>query len=309
MKTSEFMQRMGAAGVGVDALALKAPELCARLAAQWEWGHMFRKTVEMALDGTAGGAGMDSAGAMALKRMFHLREAAQKEASPKASSEALRGLGEEGLGAIERGQAALTSSLAQLLRAAHARLALDELAALGEMRALGVDFNQKDRDGLTPAAVAAQHGAEKCLFGLFKGGANPHVCDSMGNAPLHWAAATGQPKALGILLYHGANPNAVNHAGVTPMMLAVAKSRSAMAQRLLDYGADLRMRDRKGNTALHRAVLAGNAQMARFLWGSGAGEEERNNEGATPKAMASRSSEMSMVFDMGAWEAEALQTR
>lgn len=277
-------------------MAQSRPELFEGIAQKWTWTQMCARTLDLAFIGVVDGAPLTEAEALALRQIAALHVEFRASLSRRAPRDVLKALSEERVAAIERDQMPVTASMAAILKEAHALISADDLGALAFMRANAIEVNQKDRDGLTASAVAAQNGADKCLFSLCKNQANPHVGDAMGNSPLHWACAMARPKAMSVLLYHGANPNAVSDNGVTPLMLALTKSNIELAQKLLEYGADLGMRDRRGNTALHRAVLAKSVPVVKFLLDSGASMEEPNQDGATALGLAMRAPELAVMF-------------
>lgn len=295
MNTAQFITYLDAAGVDTS-LATSRPVLFERLAQSWRWTHKCCKTLDLAFIGDLDGRPITNREALSLRQLSALHTTFRASLNRRAPAELLRKISEDRVSALMRDQMPVTASMSTMLKEAQSMIASDNLALLGFLRSNAIDLNQKDRDGLTSCAIAAQSGSDKCLFALCKNGANPHIGDAMGNTPLHWACAMGQPKAVSVLLYHGANPNAVSDNGVTPLMLALSKSNVELAQKLLEYGADLRMIDRKGNTVLHRAVLAKNFATAQFLLESGASMEEPNLDGSTALGLAMRVPEFGVLF-------------
>ena len=296
MDSPDFKLLLGTYGVNAKSFESSQPEVFAAMANNWRWSHVFLKDMAKWFIGVGLARPFTPDESLILRQISAAHKIFRYGVAKTASNEILRLISEAAASKAERDQMPVTAAMVGILREVHASLAADNLTALALMRSNAIDFNQKDRDGLTPLAVAAQAGSDKCLFALCKNGANPHLTDSMGNSPLHWACAMKSSKALSVLLYYGANVNSVNDGGVTPLMLACAKSNKDIVQKLLDYGADLRMKDRRGNTVLHKTVSAKNAEIAKFLIDSGADQEEPNTDGHTPWGLALKLPELLNIF-------------
>lgn len=291
-----LMQTKGMSLAVLTALSEERPGLIESLAESWD-NHgkakylLDRQMIARTLDERPSAALIQG-----LKQVMQIKEWHREKQSPRASAEILAAMSEERAAGIEREQAPVTDALAGILRQAHAKIQKDDLSFQELIRSYGVDANQKDRDGLSLLAVAAQAGADRSVFALFKLGANPHLRDSLGNTPLHWACAMEKSKTAGLFLYHGANVNAMNNMGATPFMMAIARGDETTAKKLLDYRADATMKDRRGNTALHRALLAKNKPMVMFLLDLGMSIDEPNQEGKTAAGLAMRMPEFQAMF-------------
>lgn len=296
METKEFIAYLDRSGIEGAGLHESRPILMGFLARSWSLTLVFSRIVDKALIGDLDGKALSQREGLVLRRIAGLHRQFRRAGWRLAPLGLLKKIGEDKVSSIAREQMPVTASMASILREAHQMVAADRLSALAFLRSNAIDLNQKDRDGLTSCAVAAQSGAEKCVFSLCKNLANPHVTDSMGNTPLHWACAMVRSKAASVLLYHGANANAVNDSGVTPLMLALNKSSVDLAQRLLEYGADIGMTDRRGNGALHRAVMTRNALAVRFLVDCGSAIDELNLDGQTPMGVGMKDAELSKIF-------------
>lgn len=293
VKLKELLEQKG---ISLAALLAQNSPLFVDLAKNWERSLVFQRRMNsLLIDGQ--GADLTPAANACLRELAREQEAHRLAMIPHAPTPVLKALGEDRVALIERDQMPLTAVLSQRLKEAHQKISKDDLSALVLLRDFSIDLNQKDRDGLTLLALAAQHGSERCLFGLCKNGANPHVPDSMGNGSLHWACAMDKKRAASILLFHGANPNAVNHIGATPLMLSLSRGDLELSQKLLDYGADLRMKDRKGNTALHRVIVSRNKDAIRFMLDCGASLEETNGDGVSGLGMAMRMPELTSFIE------------
>lgn len=296
MDISEFSSYLGSQGIDISLLVNNRPKLVECMGGSWRWTHIFGRILDRAFLGQIDGKVLSDAEGLMIRQIGHAHNVYRGGLAKKAAGEFLKKIGEDRLPIIDRDQMPVTAAMAATFKEVNSLLAADNLTALSLMRSNAIDFNQKDRDGLTALAIAAQNGSDKCLFALCKKFANPHVADAMGNTPLHWACAMNHSKVLSVLLYHGANPNAPSNNGVTPLMLGVAKGNKEATQKLLEYGADLRMRDRRGNSVLHRAILIKNRSMAEFLVESGCFIDEPNVDGVTPVGLAMRVLEMNGLF-------------
>jgi ankyrin repeat protein len=297
MDISEFSAYLGSQDVDISLLVNSRPKLVECMAGAWRWTHVFGRILDRSLLGQVDGRILTDVECVIVRQIGHAHKMYRSRLAKMAAGDLLKKIGEDRLPLIERDQMPVTAAMAAKFKEINVLLAADNLGALTLMRSNAIDFNQKDRDGLTALAMAAQLGSDKCLFALCKNLANPHVADVMGNTPLHWACTMNHAKVLSVLLYHGANPNAPSNNGVTPLMLGVAKGNKEVIQKLLEYGADLRMHDRKGNSVLHRAILMRNRSMAEFLVSSGCFIDEKNGDGVTPVGLAMRMPEMIGLFE------------
>lgn len=296
METTQFIAYLNKSGIEGSLLGETHPVLVGMLAKSWHLTLIFGRLLDKAFIGDWDGKAVSESEGLVLRQIAALHGQYRLSISRLAPNDLLRRIGEDKVASIMLDQMPVTASMASILREAHQLVSTDSLSALSFLKSNAIDFNQKDRDGLTSCAVAAQSGADKCVFALCKNLANPHITDSMGNTPLHWACAMVQAKAASVLLYHGVNPNAVSDNGVTPLMLVLNKSNIDLAQKLLEYGADIRMKDRRGNGALHRAVLTRNAMSVKFLIDCGAAVDEVNIDGQTPMGIGMRDVEMARIF-------------
>lgn len=296
MDPIRLKEQLAANGIALQCIHETKPGLFMELSYLWERTLAFRhKADRLFMDQSYDLDGQEIKDIQLLMKVHRIYSAKKAQ---KADPAILKALSDTRLMEIERDQMPLTSVMAEKMREAYQKIGMDDQKGIQLLKDFGIDLNQKDRDGLTASAIAAQSGAEKCLMALCQGGANPHVADSMGNTSLHWAAAMGKVKAAQILLYFGAAPNAVNHTGVSPLMLALARADGELSQRLMDYGADLRLKDRRGNTALHRAIQQKNKEAVRLLLECGAPTDEMNMDGLTPKTLAWRTPGMGDIGDM-----------
>jgi uncharacterized protein len=115
-----------------------------------------------------------------------------------------------------------------------------------------VDAAQKD--GLTPAMVAAQHNKAAALGLLLRHGASRKKQDDAGQTALHIAALHEAKEAALALIDNGAEIDARNREGLTPLMLAAREGKMKAAQFLLEAGANYSLKDDLRETALDMAL-------------------------------------------------------
>lgn len=297
MNAEKLLMLLKGQGQDVTMLAQNHPTLFDNLADAWERTLVFRRRVEKLYIEGANGVALTPSEMEWVKLLSRAQDSYRQSLTPKADLTVLKALGAEKALTIDLDQKPLTALMAAKLKEAHTKIQKDDLSAIVHLKQNGIDVNQKDRDGITSLSFAAQVGADRCLFGLCRVGANPHVTDSMGNSALHWACANSKGKAASLLLYNGANINASNHMGATALMLALGRNEMELAQRLLDYGADLRLKDRKGNTVLHKALLDRSRERVKFLIECGAPLDEANNEQLTPLGLSLKYPEFNDIFE------------
>ncbi|KAK6359606.1 hypothetical protein TWF696_000754 [Orbilia brochopaga] len=135
----------------------------------------------------------------------------------------------------------------------HTAAQRDDLAALNQLLADGVDPSLQDDDGQTPLHHAARAGSESCAIKLLSSGAQASAEDKNRYTPLHLASQQGNRIVLRELIRH-------------PTARLNAKT--------LD----------KGYTPLHLAVIAGNVDAADLLLGAGVKSTATDTEGRMPQS-------------------------
>ncbi|XP_055365597.1 ankyrin repeat and SOCS box protein 15-like isoform X2 [Betta splendens] len=177
--------------------------------------------------------------------------------------------------------------------------AMHEAAKVGNVDILmlllrnGGRVNQKDVTGVTPLAVAAEHGHfhiteillscagsgnTACIQLLLDNGANPNLPSITGHLPVHKAAYAGHYDALKMLIPL-TTKRAIKEAGQSPVHSAAEGGQIRCLQLLLNHGFDVNYRMNTRNSenyrdmrrsALYFAVSNGDVECTKHLLAAGA---------------------------------------
>jgi len=155
----------------------------------------------------------------------------------------------------------------------------------------GLSTNQVNKDGDTPAHIAAGNGRSKNLEIILKAEAKSPASqedeeegvkvkvaadafsvtriNKKGSSPLHTACAHGKLDVVKILvscpLVDKNKPTPAQYDKLTPLMIAAGNGHIDVVKHLIASGAKLQIRDRRGNTALTHAVINGHAHIVSHL--------------------------------------------
>jgi|GEM_PF-3939938 len=110
------------------------------------------------------------------------------------------------------------------------------LGAFSELTQLGVDLNQSDSRGLTPATTATQFKNPEGLRELVNLGADLNQSDDLGHTPATIAAKKGDSKTLSVLHELGADLSQADDTGRTPAQIATDKNNSKVLKLLQQLG-------------------------------------------------------------------------
>lgn len=123
------------------------------------------------------------------------------------------------------------------------------------LRAVGVDINQKDKDGNSYLMEAAFHNNLAHMQALVDKNINLNLKNVWGERALHWAAGPNNVEAVDFLLTRGhmAQINAQDNEGNTPLCSAIIHGSYEAAKLLLERGANTNIINSQGKNL---AVLA-----------------------------------------------------
>lgn len=170
---------------------------------------------------------------------------------------------------------------------------MDDLAAVREMIARGVDVNSRMDDTRQTPLMAAASGEMVSL--LLSAGADPRLVDAQGATALHYAVM--KENALDIiplLTAAGTDVNAVEPGGSETAFLWAKQwffgvdpdMGRKVLDRLLQAGADINAKDKLGYTLLHTAAANEKMALAAFLLKKGADASIADADGRTPLDIA-----------------------
>ena len=172
--------------------------------------------------------------------------------------------------------------------------ALPKLFAMEAVRALleaGADANARDMRGLTPLAIAWQHGADGTALALVEAGADFGTASDGSTLfyigrrpwrPLHAAAELGAVDSVRILLDSGQHVDERDSAGRTPLHMAAKSGGVEVVRILLDAGANIEAKDDFGRTPFHLAAQDAQAEVVRLLIDMGADPAATMPDGSLP---------------------------
>lgn len=154
----------------------------------------------------------------------------------------------------------------------HDATAAGDLEEMTQLLNNGGDVDACDLDGLTPVALALNHGHVEAAALLFANGADVNRRCKYGRAPLHRAIRTQQVELAKWLLANGADARAIER-GITflPAIGVAAEVGSLeLIDLLLDHGADLDQTDKDDAPPLFVAALYGQTSIVEELIRRGA---------------------------------------
>lgn len=185
--------------------------------------------------------------------------------------------------------AALVES--DVLQASGALLELRAMEAVRVLLDAEADTDARDNRGLTPLAIAWQHGARETALALVEAGADFGAASEGSTLfyigrrpwrPLHAAAELGAADSMRILLDTGRDVDERDSAGRTPLHMAASGGGVEAVRVLLDAGADIEAKDNFGLTPLRLAERDAQAEVARVLVDMGAGPPGPMPDGGFP---------------------------
>ncbi|KFH47758.1 Ankyrin-like protein [Hapsidospora chrysogenum ATCC 11550] len=138
----------------------------------------------------------------------------------------------------------------------------------------GADPNERDRDGMTPLALAVERSFLAGAVTLVKYGADPDLkagMDPDNDSPLSRATCANKVNLAHLLLMYGGDVNQKDSEGNTILIGAINKKTPAkLVELLLEYGADPNAKSSEGKTALFEAITCSRVDIVTSLLDHGA---------------------------------------
>ncbi|XP_055592372.1 uncharacterized protein LOC129744060 [Uranotaenia lowii] len=210
----------------------------------------------------------------------------------------------------------LAKPFSSLENALHLAVAMGATQCVVDVIKRNPDVNMKDDKGKTPLEYALKNGyysivhilvsysavinkydlhiaiksgkpqSDVCVGVLLHNKADPNICDTHGQTPLHWAVIKRNLSCVQLLFQYGINPTKANAAGQTALHLAVKSKDSEMVELILQYTEKLdgfiNQKDKRGNTALHEAFAVEQLDIMYVLIENGADPKCLNTKKQTP---------------------------
>lgn len=157
-----------------------------------------------------------------------------------------------------------------------------------QLVASGADINQRDRNGRTPAHVAAFASHDAMLRALAEAGANMNALDNQSYDIVTIAAVADDPELMSLAITLGNKPGLITSPYHGTALIAAAHlGRAEVVRRLIAAGAPLDHVNNLGWTALMEAVVLGDGgrnhqEVVRLLVEAGADRSITDRNGATP---------------------------
>lgn len=173
-----------------------------------------------------------------------------------------------------------------------------DVPALEILARSGARVNERNKHGVTPVAIAAEHNLSEHIRFYVACGADIHAEDMAGNTPLTLAL---HPSRMAVLkeLVSASNVNSQDSSGNTPLHLAVLGNASLDAVKyLIELGADINARNKNGDSVLYTAVCKNRKDVGQILLDRGADIFATNMQNYSPlrKAFSSGGSVQDWVI-------------
>ena len=163
----------------------------------------------------------------------------------------------------------------------------DNVDALREFLAQGVDVDIRDENGRTALLLATYHDAVKSAQLLIEAGADVNAMDDIHDSPYLYAGAEGRLEILLMTLDSGADLSSVNRYGGTALIPAAHHGHVETVRQLLKTTVDIDHVNNLGWTALLEAIILGNGsdtyiQIVKLIVDAGADVNIPDENGVSP---------------------------
>ncbi len=149
----------------------------------------------------------------------------------------------------------------------------------------GADVDARNKEGVTPLAIAVQKNNLETVKLLTAAGANIHTQDTNGNSPLSIAFNSSEEMLEAIVNQN--NATAQDSEGNTPLHLALLiDAPLARIQYIISLTNDVNIRNRDGNTALFLAILKNRQKVGELLLAKNADIFSSNTNSNSPLRLA-----------------------
>lgn len=152
----------------------------------------------------------------------------------------------------------------------------------------GAEINERNKDGVTPLALAIENGVEEHIRFYAEHGADINSKDTKGTTPLILALkdSDGSDKILKAIV-NPANISSTDSDGNTPLIVAIQNNATlAKIQYIISITEDVNTRNADGNTALYLTVLKNRQKVGELLLSKNADIFAANNRSKSPLSLA-----------------------
>lgn len=141
----------------------------------------------------------------------------------------------------------------------------NHLYTIKSLKELNVDFNQKDKYGLTALMYASQKGYFSIVQYLIQCNVELNEMDNHGLTALMYASLNGHISIVTHLIFKGAKIDIRDHEGSTALFYATSSNHFDIVQYLIEHGADHKIYNNNNVTAFMIATSKSYNNIAYYL--------------------------------------------
>jgi ankyrin repeat protein len=169
----------------------------------------------------------------------------------------------------------------------HRAAANDDVLAIRDLLASGINIEAKDRNGRTALLIATHGNKINAASALIEAGADVNAKDAINDSPYLYAGARGHLEILKMTLAHGADLKSTNRYGGTALIPAAERGHVETVRTLIEAGVDVDHVNNLGWTALLEAIILADGgprhqQIVGLLLAAKANVNLADREGVTP---------------------------